>query len=326
MKIFKEFVSASAPGKCILFGEHAVVYGYPAISIGFNLKSKCTIERIKNNRIQLEFKNFNDSYEFKNFKHLLSESSFTHKQIKKGLKLISSRIDEEINNIKIEISSNLLIGSGLGSSASISVALMAAFDDFYNLNLSKEELSHLAYEMEKIVHGNPSGIDNTTCTFGNLIYFQNNKFQVLKIPKNLELIITYTGIKHKTSKAIEYIKKVKDQYPVLTSIILQNIGKITQIAKEEIKRENIKGLGLLMTMNQGQLSSLGISNHVISHIIDISLNNGAYGSKLTGAGLGGCVITIGNNLKELSSVLNENGYKNFLVEVDKEGVKIDESR
>ncbi|MBD3229620.1 MAG: mevalonate kinase [Candidatus Lokiarchaeota archaeon] len=326
MKIFKEFVLASAPGKCILFGEHSVVYGYPAISMGISLKSKCMIKKVEQNGIQINLKNFNDHYEFTNLKQLINDPSFNHSQIKKGLKLISSKLKKELNNIIIEISSDLLTGSGLGSSASTSVALMAALNDFYDLNLSKRELSKLAYELEKIVHGTPSGIDNTTCTFGNLIYFQNNEFKILNIPRDFNLIITYTGVIHKTAKAINHIKKVKDQYPILTSIILQNIGKITQIAREEIRNENLDGIGTLMNMNQGLLSSLGVSNHVISHINEISLENGAYGSKLTGAGLGGCVVTLGTDLHNLSNILNKKGYKNFLVEVDKEGVKIEECR
>lgn len=324
VKNFNQFVSATAPGKVILFGEHSVVYGYPAISMGISLLSKCNIWRIDSNKIVIELTDFNKHFEFKDLNQCLSELPNEFKQIKKGIELINNKMTEDIKNIKIELRSSILIGSGLGSSASTAVALIAAFSKFYELGMDNEKISQLAYEMEKIIHGTPSGIDNTTCTYGNLLYFQNKKYHIIDNLKDLEVLITYTGISHKTSIAIDQIRNLRKQFPDLTHKILNNMGEIAESAEQELKSGNLENLGYLMNINQGLLASLGISNHIIAEINDIALENGAFGSKLTGAGLGGCVISIGNDLENLSHILNEKGFKTFLVNINPHGVKINE--
>jgi mevalonate kinase len=326
VKNFNQFVSATAPGKVILFGEHSVVYGYPAISMGISLLSKCAIWRIDSNKIVIELTDFNKKFEFKDLHQCLSEIPNEFKQIKKGIELINNKLNEDIINIKMQITSSILIGSGLGSSASTAVAMIAAFNKFYELGMNKEEISQLAYEMEKIIHGTPSGIDNTTCTYGNLLYFQNKKSRVIENLKSLEVLITYTGLSHKTSIAIDKIRNLTKQFPDLTKKIFDNMGEIVESAEKELKSGNLENLGYLMNINQGLLASLGISNHIIAEINDVSLENGAFGSKLTGAGLGGCVISIGNNLKYLSRILNNKGFRTYLVRINPHGVKINEWR
>ena len=98
-----------------------------------------------------------------------------------------------INKVEIKIYSDLWPESGLGSSASSSIALLGALNDFYNVNLNKKDISNLAFEMEKIVHGKPSGIDNTTCSQGGLIFFKDHEFQRFEFLKQFQILISYTG-------------------------------------------------------------------------------------------------------------------------------------
>ncbi|MHA1310642.1 MAG: mevalonate kinase [Candidatus Helarchaeota archaeon] len=324
MKNFNKCISASAPGKCILFGEHAVVYGHPAIALGINLRSRCRIEEISDDKIELNLKNFNKYFKFKNFTQFINDIPAEFSHIKNGVQMISKLIENPIKKIRITLSSSIIPASGLGSSASIAVAMISAFNEFYQLNLNKSKISEFAFEMEKFIHLTPSGIDNTTCTFGNIIYFKKKRFELLNIPEDFHIILTYTGIEHQTSQAITKIKKIITKYPEITDQIFSSIGKITDKARIELTKNNFINVGLLMKINQGLLSALGVSNSIISQINDIALNAGAFGSKLTGAGLGGHVISIGTDLKKIAKELNKNGFKTFIVKIDRIGAKIDE--
>ncbi|MHA1150594.1 MAG: mevalonate kinase [Promethearchaeota archaeon] len=318
-------VTAIAPGKCILFGEHAVVYGYPAIAMAINKSSICTIEQIKDNKILISLKDFHKHYEFSNYNDLITNFPEDIHNIAYALMNLTENYMISINNISITLSSSLISSSGLGSSASIAVSLVAALSGFYELKIDKEMFSQIAYEMEKIHHGKPSGIDNIVCTFGNLLYFKNRQFTFLNYPKNLNILISYSNIQHSTHKAINKIKNLKENNPKLINSIFKKIGKISDAALLELKKENLKKLGFLMNKNQDLLSKLEISNEVIDKIINISLDNGAYGSKLTGAGLGGCVISLGNKeaLLRISNLLKTKSYKSFLTTTHQEGVKLE---
>ncbi|MFW9819142.1 MAG: mevalonate kinase [Candidatus Thorarchaeota archaeon] len=316
-----KIVSASAPGKCILFGEHAVVYGYPAIAAAISLKSTCTIEELTENKIELILKNFDEIYEFRDLEDLFERIPPQLEQIKYFFNNIHQKLNTQIEKVKITIFSNLFPSSGLGSSASIAVALVMAFNKYFNLELDKRDISKIAFEMEKIIHGTPSGIDNTICTFGKLIFFQNNKFHYLEAPHDFKILVTYTNMNHNTKLAIEQLRRLKNEEPTFCNFIFDKIRFYTELAELEINQGNLIEIGKLMNINQKLLAALNLSNDSITEIVHLANENGAYGSKLTGAGLGGCVISIGNVdcLEEISKILSKKGYKSFIANIDKEG-------
>ncbi|MHA1562242.1 MAG: mevalonate kinase family protein, partial [Promethearchaeota archaeon] len=184
---------ASAPGKCILFGEHAVVYGYPALAIAIDIFSYCKISEREQNGIVLILKNYDYSFNFSDINDLCEQIPPKFNQIAAGLELFSKRYNILINKVEITIKSDLWPESGLGSSASSSIALLGALNEFYSLNLKKNDISSLAFEMEKKVHGNPSGIDNTTCSQGGLIFYKDHEFQRFDFLKQFKILISYTG-------------------------------------------------------------------------------------------------------------------------------------
>jgi mevalonate kinase len=320
-----KLVRASAPGKCILFGEHAVVYGYPAIAMAISLKSTCIVEELNDSKIEIKLENFNQTYEYKDLDELFNKFPPHIEQIRYMFKIIHERFKIRVNKIRLTISSTLFPRSGLGSSASIAVALVMAFDAYYALELKKKEISKIAFELEKIIHGTPSGIDNTVCTFGNVIFFQEKNFRYIDIPNSFKILITYTNLDHNTKLAIEQLRELKNEEPFFCDFIFDKIGFYTKLAELELIDGNLNEIGNLMNINQKLLAALNLSNNAISRIIEIANENGAYGSKLTGAGLGGCVISIGNEdvLVEISQILNKKGYKSFIANIDKEGVIIE---
>lgn len=319
-------VSAKAPGKCILFGEHSVVYGNPAIAMAINLYSTCTVEEIKTEKIEIILDNFEQKYEFSNYRDLIINFYENRPQFGYCIEKLHDNFNINFENTKISIFSSLIKGAGLGSSASTAVAFVAAINEYYQLRMEKNQISALTLEMEKKIHGTPSGIDNTTCTFGKMIYFKKGNYKVIDFPVDFKILITYTNMEHNTKRAIEKIGLYKKQYPKLCKEIFNSIKKITKDAKKNLKTGNLQKIGLLMNQNQELLTKLGLSNQIISDIISISLQDGALGNKLTGAGLGGCVISLGyqDTLLKISKSLSAKGFKNFIVGLDYEGVKIGE--
>ena len=313
---------ASAPGKCILFGEHAVVYGYPALAIAIDILSYCKISDSGQNEIILILKNYDNSFNFSDINDLFDNLPPKFGQIALGLKLISKKYEILINRIEIEIQSDLWPESGLGSSASSSIALIGALSEFYKLNLKNEDISNLAYEMEKKVHGKPSGIDNITCSQGGLIFFKDQKFQRFDFLKQFQILITFTGKNHNTKEAIRNVKEFCNNEPKLSTELFNKIGEITEKGLEELKHENIVEIGNLMNLNNQILNEIGLSTPDIEKITKISRSNNAYGSKITGAGKGGCVISIGklSDLKIIKEKLKKLGYHSKITSINNQGV------
>ncbi|TFF96547.1 MAG: mevalonate kinase [Promethearchaeota archaeon] len=320
-----KITTASAPGKCILFGEHAVVYGVPAIACAINVRSRCNISYLETNHIKLKFLSYNQIHTFENLNALKKEIPEKFRQFGLLLHLLKERYKTPLKNIKISISSPLFPSAGLGSSASTIIAYIAALNDFYELSLEPQTISELAYLCEKHVHGKPSGIDNTICVFGNVIYYQEGRFERITIPYDLKILVTYTGREHNTKEAIEKVGRFKKEHENRFTQILKEINQIVEKGKQKLIEGDLEEIGVLMNQNQAFLTELGISDPAIDEINRLTLNNGAYGSKLTGAGQGGCVITLGPDdiLDEISRKLKHKNYNCFLTEIDKKGVIIE---
>jgi mevalonate kinase len=152
-------ITVSAPGKIHLLGEHAVVYGKPAILAAID------------KRIYVRIKNKNE---------LFINSDYGNKLIKDAISVFQKAFSiDKLPPFKIEVNSQLPIGSGLGSSAALSAATIGALMKFVKNIWNPVRINELAYEVEKIAHGNPSGADNTAVVFGGLVWFRR-EFDFLK--------------------------------------------------------------------------------------------------------------------------------------------------
>ena len=174
---------AKACGKIILFGEHSVVYNKIGIALPIlNYFTEVTAHKSE------DFSCCGDRV----------YNDIEKEKLNKLVEFVFSKLDLS-KKVHIHIESNLPVSSGLGSSASLSVALIRELDDFFSLKLSKEKINDIAYECEKIFHGNPSGIDNTVINYQKPVFFKN-KYQIIKIKKPLYFVIANTGKKPQTKK------------------------------------------------------------------------------------------------------------------------------
>lgn len=315
-------MKVKAPGKCILFGEHAVVHGYPAIAAAINQFSYCHIEKGKFPGVSLFLKDFNIQYQFPQIPLEKQVVSDNFKQYEIGLKLLAERFKLKIEGLRITIFSDLWSSAGLGSSASAGVAFLSALGTYYDLHLSKHMVSDLAFKMEKEVHGHPSGIDNTVCTFGKIIFFQHGKTENLPVPSNFSLLLTYSGKQHDTKEAVSMVRQLQADKPEFTTSLFHDIGNVTQSAQKLFKQNRMDALGDLMTKNQQFLNELGVSSPEIHQILTLVSEHSECHAKLTGAGKGGCVVTIGTSLelKNLQLILEAHDFSSILTTINQNGV------
>ncbi|MEM4397122.1 MAG: mevalonate kinase [Candidatus Woesearchaeota archaeon] len=266
-------ITAKAYAKSILFGEHAVVYGKAGISVP--IKSLYTLVTPSNEKY-----NFDTDIE-------LSQEDY--KKLSKAIKLIFEKTGKKIS---FNIESNIPIASGLGSSASLSVAMIRAINNYYKLNLENEKINEIAFECEKIFHGNPSGIDNTTIVYEKPIFFKKGKFDFIKLKKPLHLIIVNSGIKANTKDVVLDVKKNYEKENEKYAKFFDEINEISFKAKELLEKGDLKNLGKLMTKNHSILKEMDLSNDTIEEIINIANKNGSLGTKIAGSGKGGNVISL----------------------------------
>jgi len=312
-------ITASAPGKCILLGEHSVVYGYPAIAVALDIRSYCTIENPIDKSIHIYLPDYEMGLNFPNITQMQKQIPDTYRQFYEGLNAISKEYEIPIKNLSIRIKSDLWKGAGLGSSASTSIAFLTAIAERYDLKISLNELNKIAFFMEKFVHGTPSGIDNTICSLGGAIIYQNGVREKLNIPK-FPILITHSGSPHNTGQIVSSIKERKDD---LKNAFVE-IEKITEKGIIALKKGDFSRLGELCNKNQEILSRMGLSTPEIDEIICFSIDNGAFGSKLTGAGAGGSVITLGtkDTLQEIQQILQKKGFLSKICNLENNGGRI----
>jgi len=267
--------TATACGKVILFGEHSVVYGYPAIAVPVKNLS-LTVEATAHSLLAVESPDFEDV-----------------DLLQKGVVKILEKLETENHNIRLNITTTLPLASGLGSSAAFAVAATKAIAEFYNIPLTERQVIETSYEAEKVFHGTPSGIDNTVVGYSAPVWFVKDKeSDIIKINSPLNMLIVDTGIKSKTSEVVaevrERYEKNKDEYKA----IFYDIESTATKARVALEDGYIKVLGKLMNENQTALERIGVSTPEIDDIIATAKNAGAIGAKISGAGRGGNVIIL----------------------------------
>lgn len=285
-----------AHSKLILVGEHAVVYGKPAVAIPFPLKVRALAQKAEG-LISIE----SDVY----------TGSIDNLPIK--LQGISSCINETLHYLRqplmdlhISIDSAIPIGRGLGSSAAIAVAIVRSLFNFYEQELVQDILFSLVDIAETYAHGKPSGIDMTAVSNQCPIWFQKGKETINLINKgNLYIVVADTGRIGDTRRAVENVRAKYDIEPKKVQRSLDEIEKIATEAKEALAAGDMYILGALLNRNQWELVDLGVSDEGLNKLVQTAKNKGALGAKLTGGGLGGCLIALAENMEHAKSVAKE---------------------
>ena len=296
-------------GKIILIGEHSVVYGQPAIAIPF-------MDRELELRIEDSDENYLSS-DFYNGK--IKDLDGRLLGFKKLIKTFTDKYKIS-DKFKILIKSDIPLQRGMGSSASIAVAIAKGLYEYFKIDYDIDKIIDLANISEKYVHGNPSGIDIETIARDRAIWYIKNK-EIIDFPIDLNgyLVISDSGIKGSTKEAVADVRALYDSDDKYKSYV-ENLGKLTFSAKQAIKKNNLESLGKTMDKAQVYLRELSVSDPIIEEMIRLSKDSGALGAKLTGGGRGGCMIALSPDIKTAEKIkkkLNDLGKEVWISDLKK---------
>jgi mevalonate kinase len=324
-------VVASAPAKVILFGEHFVVYGGPAIVLAIDKRAYAKAEDRKDKLVHMISAHLKLAANIKN--GILKVEQGDPKQAKlkfEPVKIAVERILEKYGGnvgLNIEINSTIPVGAGLGSSAAVVAAVTAAVGAELNLKMSKEDIFRIALEGEKIVHGTASGIDPAVATFGGTLLFQmDTGFRPLETKTDIPLVIGDTGVERSTKIQIEKVRNMKEKYSQVAEPMMLAAREIALRANEALKDNDLNTIGELMNINHALLSGIGVSDESLEWLINAARKAGALGAKLTGAGGGGCMIALARNerLEHVMEAIQRAGGRSFIARKTDEGVRIEQ--
>ena len=319
-------VTASAPGKTILFGEHAVVYGKPAIAVAVDRRAYVKIEKREDTRTHVNVEELGVSG-FLNLKKGTIELEKGEKGRKGILEYVIRSLMKTGTDDGVEVTINLdiPIGAGLGSSAAVTVATILSSSTINNIKLTMDEIAKLAHQVELEVQGAASPIDTTLSTHGGIIYLSRDAQEIVQMDINTEIpiVIGYTSKRGNTGKLVEYVRLKMESHPQIMIPILNSMEALTNGAREAILMNDHKMIGEFMNINHGLLDAIGVNTEELSKMVFAARKSGALGSKLTGAGGGGSIIAYcpGRVEEVVSSICEfENAFK---INISQEGVRLE---
>jgi len=279
--------TSSAPGKIILFGEHAVVYGYPALAVPVTqVQVKVTVSGNKRGGVLIEAPDINLSAEL---------SSLPPDQpVAAVINSVFSTVGiSEPPACTIHIQSTIPVASGLGSGAAVSVAVLRALSAFLGHPLPDEKVNLLAFEVEKLHHGTPSGIDNAVVTYARPVYFINKEtIKTFHAGAPFLILIGDTGIAAPTKESVTAVRKLWQTDQTRWEEMFARIGEIVRDARRAIERGDNFKLGKLMNANHAILKEMTVSCAELDRLVTAALQSGALGAKLSGGGRGGNMIAL----------------------------------
>lgn len=277
-------METSAAGKIILLGEHAVVYGQPAIAVPVSALRAYAAITPKSSRLTISSADL-DNRRF-------DDDGRPH-PLEKMRSLTLDHLQAAAVGGEIVIRSDIPIARGLGSGAAVSAALGRAIGLLHGRVIPDDVLNRLVFEVERIHHGAPSGIDNTVVVYERPIYFvKGQAMDRLEIKRPLRILIADSGRASLTREAVAKVSRLYQRHPDSTWGLLAAIGAIVEQARACLRAGDHRRLGELMTDNHRQLQGLQVSSPRLDGLVEAALAAGALGAKLSGGGLGGNMIAL----------------------------------
>ncbi len=280
-------------GKTILFGEHYVVYGLPAIASALGSYTTSEVKVVEGKGWTVDDQRpATPGYKKKKFNEAMQSIANVIEYLE---------VDVVTQKLEISFAGDLIAASGVGASAAQCTSLARALNDTFNLNLDDEKINEAAYEGEKAYHGTPSGIDNTASTYGGLIWFVKNlsggknTMDLLQSPKKMPLVIGNTGITASTTEVVADVRRLKEENPKKFDQIFNDYKSLAAEAKKALIEGNITEVANLMNQNHKLLQEITVSGKINDKLVSLALKNGAIGAKMTGTGRGGLVIALTEN-------------------------------
>jgi mevalonate kinase len=278
----------TAPGKVILFGEHAVVYGEPAIAVPIpQLEATVTVEPAERGRGTTLIAQDLDRV-------IVLHQARADDPLAAMARLTLDHLNVDVPDATLTIQSKIPIASGLGSGTAVSTAMVRALASYFGRELAPQTVSRLVFEVERLHHGTPSGVDNTVVAFGMPVFFVKGQVpEMFTLGTTLNLIIGDSGVASSTRIAVAKVRRGWEATPDRYQQIFGRVGAIVVDARSLIETGGSQvRLGTLMDENHELLVELGVSCAELEHLVSAARDAGALGAKLSGAGLGGNMVAL----------------------------------
>ena len=321
-------MKASAPGKIILFGEHAVVYGRPALAVPVTqVHADVEITDADSAGIWIQAPDIHLHAELNTLPSDHPIASVIHNLF------FLSRVSP-FPSLDISIASTIPVASGLGSGAAVTVALTRALSARIHYKMTNEQINAFAYEIEKLYHGTPSGIDNTVITYAKPVYFikrplspdrrgAGGEVETFQVAEPFTIVIGDTGIRAPTRESVGDVRKLWEADKEKWESVFDQVGMIANEAREKIESgkpalstvEVWNELGELMNQNHALLQEMTVSSPELDQLVSAALNAGALGAKMSGGGRGGNMIALveSNQAEAIARSLMEAGAKHTII-------------
>lgn len=275
--------SGSAHAKSILFGEHAVVYGAPAVAIPLrSLEARATV-RHHAHGVHLDSDLFSGA------------AADAPQRVQPVLAAIDSALERTGlggTGVDVRLSSTIPYERGLGSSAAVGVAIARGIANYAGVPLRPDEIHDVSMDAELIAHGGSSGLDGHTVASPTPIYFHGEGPRPLRVGAPLHFVLADTGHPGSTAEAVGSVRLRLREAPLAVGAHIDRLGEIAERSLTGLAAGDIPALGALMTRAQQHLGELGVSDPSIEQLVAAADDAGAAGAKLTGSGRGGCVIAL----------------------------------
>jgi len=280
---------ASAPGKIILFGEHAVVYGRPALAVPVtqvHADVEISDAGANSGGIWIHAQDVNLQAELNTLPSDHPIASVIHNLF------FLARVSP-FPNLEINISSTIPVAAGLGSGAAVTVALTRALSAHIPYAMTNDEVSAFAYEIEKLHHGTPSGIDNTVVTYAKPVYFvKGQPIETFHVAEPFTIVIADTGISAPTKESVSDVRRLWEANKAKWENVFDEVADIAFAARNVIRVGRVKMLGALMDKNHAYLQEMTVSSPELDNLVSAARKAGALGAKMSGGGRGGNMIAL----------------------------------
>jgi mevalonate kinase len=328
--------ASSAPGKVYLFGEHAVVYGEPAVPCAIERRARAEVEARDDDSLRVhaddltldgftvEYDGETDDRPDVDVPESLVEAAVGY--IDEAAAQARDAADEPDAGFEITIESDIPLGAGLGSSAAVVVAGIDAATRELGVELSAREIADRAYQVEyEVQDGQASRADTFCSAVGGAVRVEGDDCRPIEDVPNLPFVIGYDGGAGDTGQLVAGVRALRDEYEFAATTV-ETIGDIVRQGERALAEGDLGEVGRLMDFNHGLLDALGVSSRSLDEMVWAARESDALGAKLTGAGGGGCIVALDETEEAATALKYTPGCEQtFRAELDTDGVRVERS-